>query len=201
MKHKGFTLIELLVVVAIIGILATVVLASLNSARDKATLAKYQAEARSRVTAIAACDYVGDTGNCQFSGSTCGTLGWSAGSSNQNGPDVYADCGESDASGLTCTEGVTWKEAYDACESVGARLCTLTELEAEIPSNTGCGYDNYDVWTMTPCDDGFYTTRGEYGANNPSYLHCHDIDATISEGGYASGTNIGVRCCADNAPL
>ena len=45
-KNEGFTLIELLVVIAVIGLLATIVMVSLNSARGKARSTRRMADLR-----------------------------------------------------------------------------------------------------------------------------------------------------------
>lgn len=50
-KNKGFTLIELLVVIAIIGVLASIVLVSLNSARDKGKNAAIQKNLQNSIPA------------------------------------------------------------------------------------------------------------------------------------------------------
>jgi prepilin-type N-terminal cleavage/methylation domain-containing protein len=54
-KNKGFTLIELLVVIAIIGILASIVLTSLSSAREKANRTASLANLRGVMPELVVC--------------------------------------------------------------------------------------------------------------------------------------------------
>lgn len=167
---RGFTLIELLVVISVIGILAAVIIASLNSARDKAKSAAIKQEARQLFSM--AMTHFAETGDF---------------STFSSGGYTKAD-GQAGASASTCTArilstAVNRNKAIEICNSITSKLPT-NRLDGGSANNKmliGCGdtcstVTDYSVSVKLEDSDslaGSWMCTGSSGITReyPSYSH------------------------------
>ncbi len=165
---KGFTLIELLVVIAIIGILASVVLVSLNSARKKGNDTRVIADVQQMRTWL----------ETQFNGSQYPILGSNANCASGNAGNT----GETFANCVTTGPGVATVPTTDA---------NAIALNSDASSQQGAG-PGLSIGAMA--GNAAYVIRGRLVSDNTKYFCIDSSGGTNAvDTGTANGTNA-MRC-------
>src|ERR1700722_4325417 len=132
--RKGFTLIELLVVIAIIGLLASIILASLNTAQQKGRDARRLEDLKEIANAIA----VANTGSGSAIAFTCSTQHISS-CTGISGLTSYSDPGVGTGGALCTTGGVEcdYTIGQTGVGSLGTPTTNAYQICAYLESGSG----------------------------------------------------------------